>query len=278
MCRMIRIEDLSFAYWKEEVVSGFSLSVGSGETVMLTGPNGAGKSTVLRLLAGVLQPASGSVDHGFAEGVDPRARTAYLPDSLSMYESMTPGEAARFHSDIYGTDPADLSLAKKAGVNADRPLKDLSVGQRVLVHLSIVLSTEPDLILIDEVLHSVDPYLRDMVFSELIRVIQERSPAVVMVNLNFHEVENLVDRVVFMGRNGVRLDEKVEHLKSRTLRIRAEEVPGDLPVLLSRETAGGRSHILYPVEDLSGIPESCSAERMSLTEIMTAFMETEYDV
>ena len=275
---MIRINDLSFAYWKEDVVRNFSLSVESGETVMLTGPNGVGKSTVLRLLAGVLQPSSGSVDHGFAEGVDPRAKTAYLPDSLSMYESMTPGEAALFHGDLYGTDPADLSLAKKAGVNADRPIKDLSVGQRVLVHLSIVLSTEPDLILIDEVLHSVDPYLRDMVFGELICVIQERSPAVVMVNLNFHEVENLVDRVLFMGRNGVMLDERVEDLKSRILRIRAEEPPSTLPVLLTRETAGGKTHIIYPVESHVEIPEGFTAERMDLTEIMTAFMETEYNV
>jgi len=132
--------------------------------------------------------------------------------------------------------------------------------------------------MIDEVLHSVDPYLREIVFRELIEVMEDRNPAVVMVNLNFHEIENIVDRVVFLGKDGIRIDEQVDELKSKTRRIITEELPEQYPVLLTEKFLGKSNHIIYPFErGIGNIPDD-SIKEMDLTEIMTAFMGDEYSV
>ncbi|MCD4777211.1 MAG: ATP-binding cassette domain-containing protein [Candidatus Aegiribacteria sp.] len=275
---MIRMTDISFAYGSTEILKDFNLELKAGETVMITGPNGMGKSTILRLLASVLIPQSGEIDHGYPEGTDPRQRTAFLPDSLSIYKSMTPLEAARFHAGIFGTEPSCLKLAKKAGVDVNRHIYELSIGQQVLVHMSIILSTNPELILIDEVLHSVDLYLRDVLFRELIEVMEERNPTVVMVNLNFHDIEHIADRVIFLGREGIRLDEPVDELKAKTRRITAEEVPPEYQVLLTENVLDKKHHIVYPFERKYGKIADEDIREMDLTEIMTAFMGGEYGV
>jgi len=275
---MIRMSNITFAYGSRKVLNDLSLELSGGETLMITGPNGVGKSTMLRLLGGVLLPESGTIDHDYPAGTDPRQKTAFLPDSLSIYRSMTPHRVAEFHAKIFGTEPADLELAVKAGVDVNRRISELSVGQRVLVQLSIILSTEPELILIDEVLHSVDPYLREIVFRKLIEVMEDRNPAVVMVNLNFHEIENIVDRVVFLGSNGILLDEQINDLKSNTRRIIAEELPERYSVLLTEKVLGKSHHIIHPFDPAVGnIPDE-DVREMDLTEIMTAFMGGEYDV
>ncbi len=275
---MIRLSNLSFAYGSKKVLEDFSLELSAGETVMITGPNGVGKSTILRLLAGVLKPVSGEIDHGLPEGTDPRLKTAFLPDSLSIYRSMTPAQAAEFHAGFYITEPSDLELALKAGIDINSKISDLSVGQRVLVHLSLILSTDPELILIDEVLHSVDPYLRDIVFRQLIAVMEKRNPIVVMVNLNFHDIANLVDRVIFIGRDGIRLDESVDDLKAKTRRVIAEEISPEHPVLFIENVMGKMHHIVYPFDEQAENANFESIQKMDLTEIMTAFMGGEYGV
>jgi ABC-type multidrug transport system ATPase subunit len=270
---MIRMSDVSFGYGSGSVLRGLSLSIAPGEVMMLTGPNGVGKSTLLRLLAGVARPMEGIMDHGFPPGVDPRSRIGYLPDSLSIYRSMTPLRAAAFHAGIFGSTPADLTLAKRAGADLRLPIAEPSLGQRVLVHLEIVLSTTPELILIDEVFHAVDPHIRNLVMERLISEMEERHPTVVMVNLNFAEVEFLVDRVVFLSREGILLDESATGLKHSVRKLISDSVPEGLPVLVSRSAAGGREHVIYP---FPGGTVSTEFQEMDLTEILTAFMELEY--
>lgn len=273
---MISIDRLSFSYGKKVVFDGLDLVFRDGETVMITGPNGAGKSTLLRLLAGVLKPDSGSIDLGLPG--DPRRRTAFLPDSLSLYRSMSPRRAADLHARVFGTDPSDFRLARQAGVDLDEPIADLSTGQRVLVHLDIVLSICPELVLVDEVLYPVDPFLRDLALREIIRSIGDNGPMTLMANLNCRSIEHLVDRVVFLGRSGIVLDGYVDEIKASTGRLtlrESEPVPPGLPVLLSRRVAGGVEHILHPIQDAARIP---GIQTMSLSDLMDAFMGVEYHV
>ena len=70
------------------------------------------------------------------------------------------------------------------------------MGQRTIFHLSLVMAAEPEILLIDEIIHSIDVYLREIFLQQLIKIISEREITVVMVNLNFTDIEGLLERVI----------------------------------------------------------------------------------
>ncbi|MFO7626870.1 MAG: ATP-binding cassette domain-containing protein [Candidatus Fermentibacteraceae bacterium] len=234
---MIRISDMTCGYGGRPVLSGVSLDIEEGTTTMLTGPNGAGKSTFLRVLAGVLAPTRGTVDYGWPGERDPRRFIGFLPDSLSMYGSLSVAESTRIHQEAFGVAPSPLTLPGKASISDRTVISELSMGQRVIFQLALLLSTRPRLILLDEVLHSVDPYLRAIALEAIVEAIADSNPTVVMVNLNYHETAPLAERVVFLGREGILLDEPVEKLGERSSE---NGLPGILAGLMEKACEEGK--------------------------------------
>ena len=229
---MIRLDNVTCGYGGSPVLSRVSLSIAEGETVMITGPNGAGKSTMLRVLAGLLAPSKGDVDYGWPEGRDPRHLTGYLPDSTCIYRSLKVNQLERLHRESYGLPRSHLPLLEKASISESARIGELSAGHRVLVHLSLILSTRPRLILLDEVLNTVDPYLRDLALQEIVTAMADTTPAVVMVNLVFGETAPLAERVVFLDYDGIKLDEPVDQLRRNPL-VQAAGAEKGIPGMLT---------------------------------------------
>lgn len=251
---MISLKNVTCGYGKEPVHQNVSLDIEPGDVLMITGPNGVGKSTILKVLAGVLLPAKGSVEYEWPDVKDPRQFIGYLPDSLSIYRSMKVNNLSRLHWDAFGMKNQALPLLQKASIDPSARISDLSVGQRVIFHLDLILSTKPRLILIDEVLHSVDSYLRGLALEAIVETIADRNPTVVMVNLNYTTVEHLVNRVVFLSKKGITLDERAE-----TLIERAE-------IVTERETG----------EKKLTISDSSVQQNLKLTSILTHLIKDTY--
>jgi len=229
---LVRISNMTCGYGGKPVLSEISLDIEEGTTMMLTGPNGAGKSTVLRVLAGVLAPTKGTVDYGWPGERDPRRLIGFLPDSSSMYRSLRVAEAKRIHQESFSVDCSPLPLLEKASISERAVISELSAGQRVLVQLALLLSTRPRLILLDEVLHSVDPYLRVLALEAIVSAMADSNPTVVTVNLNYREMVPLAERVVFLGWEGIVLNESVEALAENPQFKDMSSVPG-LPGVLA---------------------------------------------
>ena len=124
------------------------MTLEAGGAVLVTGPNGAGKSSLIRVAAGLLSPAAGTVERDGA--------AALADEGLALDPRLTLGRALAFWSRLDGTDPgpgmAALGLTPLAGV----PVRMLSTGQRKRAALARVASSRAPLWLLDEPANGLD--------------------------------------------------------------------------------------------------------------------------
>jgi iron complex transport system ATP-binding protein len=163
---------LSFGYGARPVFRDVGFAVGPGELVALCGPNGAGKSTLLRLLLGLHMPSAGSVRLG-GELVGRLSRrqiarrAALLPQDAPADLPLTVREAVALgrlpHLERFQTESeADLDAVARAlaltdtAALADRPVTEISGGERQRVHLARALAQEAPLLLLDEPIAGLD--------------------------------------------------------------------------------------------------------------------------
>jgi ABC-2 type transport system ATP-binding protein len=273
---VIDIRGLSFSYGKTQVFRDFALSVPDGQVCLITGINGVGKSTLLRLMAGVLRPDKGEIRFDPKLGADPRRKIGFISDALSLYESMTVGDAIGFHKSVYGFRAFDDSLIRHTKIGRDQKIRELSIGQRTIFHLSLILSLEPEVLLIDEIIHSIDAYLRRVFLEQIVRLLARRSVTVVMVNVNFHDIEHLIERVILLKRGEVAVDETIEDLKAKVKKIVGRDRPEAVDVLSEIAFDGHSEFFVYPFrEEIRGAIRGEIVD-LDLTEIVSAFIGGEY--
>lgn len=273
---MISVKDLTFNYGKKEIFSHYNLNVPDGEVCLITGVNGVGKTTLLRLMAGVLRPKSGEVKFDIEPEEDPRQKIGFISDHLSLYESLSIERAIEFHKSIYKISNFNETLIQHIKVDKKQKIKELSAGQRAIFHLSLILSTDPKIILIDEIIHSLDAYLRKVFVNQLLNVMSERRPTVVLVNLNFHDIEHLVDRVILLKDGKSLVDESIDSLKSKVKKIISKEIPEDFNVLYQIDYQDHSEYFIYPYKEEFKLRMDGELEDLNLTEIIGAFIGGEY--
>src|SRR5205814_5252009 len=138
---IVRIEGLSKSYGPFYAVRELSLDVQRGEILALLGPNGAGKTTTIRMLMGILSPASGTAKVAgldcFADRPEVMRRVGYLPDEPVFYDHLTGGEIVRFCGAMHGMPDAAvreeaLALTKRLDLRSalDEYAVNYSMGMR----------------------------------------------------------------------------------------------------------------------------------------------------
>lgn len=193
----VKATNIEKSYGGKRVLGPVSLTVGAGELLAVRGPNGAGKSTLLAILAGVLRPDQGAVE------LSPEARGAvgYVPQELSLYESLTAAENLRFWGIAAGMPGGavkartgwllgQLGLEEKAG----SPVLALSGGMKRRLHLASALMTTPGLLVLDEPTVGADPESAELIL-KLLRHMCALGTPVVMAT---HEARDMrfSDRVL----------------------------------------------------------------------------------
>ncbi len=273
---MLEIKNLDFNYGKTKVFKNFSLKISDGKVCLITGINGVGKSTLLRLMAGVLRPAQGEIVYAEKLGGDPRRKIGFISDTLSLYESLTVGQAIDYHESVYNLPSIDDTLIQHTKIGYGQKIKELSTGQRTILHLSLILSTEPELLLIDEIIHSIDAYLRRVFLGQLVQLLTSRHITVVMANLNFHDIEHLVERVILLKAGEIAVDENIEALKTKVKKIVSNRPPESLNILSQIDYSDHSEFFVYPFDDKSLATLEGDLVDLNLTEIVTAFIGGEY--
>jgi ABC-2 type transport system ATP-binding protein len=195
------------------------LEIWDGDSVALVGPNGAGKSTLLALLAGALEPSTGTIER--RKGV----RVGWAPQRPAQYGRLSARENLELFARLEGEgDPraaTELLLAAFDLPGDPAPSANLSVGNRQRLNLAISFLGSPDVLLLDEPTAALDPEQRRRLW-ERATALRDAGGAIVFATQNVDELERMADRVaalrdgrlVFVGPAGEYDRSRVETLSA----------------------------------------------------------------
>lgn len=256
------------------VLDGVDVGFRKGESVVIAGANGAGKSTFLKCLAGVILPDRGVVLNG--EGIE-KKKIGFISDRLSLYERWTIEEAWRFHREVFRIAEPKLALIPGFDLDMGGRIKNLSVGERTLLHLAFVQAQKPDILLIDEVVYGVDPYLREKFLETVIEGMDAYGTTVIMVNHTFSDTAQIPERALIMDGGRFIVDEKSETLVRSMKKVVSETpLPGGIPCLFRKETDVRKEYFIYPFQEDFRRSIPGSIEDIGLGEIVKAFIGGAY--
>jgi branched-chain amino acid transport system ATP-binding protein len=195
---IVAIDNLVAGYGTMEILHGFSLRIGAGQSLCMIGPNGAGKSTVLHSIYGFTQIMSGTIVVG---GLDVTRTTpneklksagvAYILQDSSVFPDMTVEENLLLGGFLKdrpreAREAADRIFDKYAGLARRRGQRAsvLSGGERRLLEISRALIMNPEVLLIDEPSIGLEPRFIDMVFDILHELQHAEGKTIIMVEQN----------------------------------------------------------------------------------------------
>jgi zinc/manganese transport system ATP-binding protein len=210
---VIDLDRASIRIRDRTVLSDITISVGAGEFIGVLGPNGSGKTTLMRALLGLIKPSSGTIrvfgrppQRGDAAiGYVPQVRTV-LPElrmrGLDVVASCLHGERWGIPTLMQADRRMieDTLAAVGARNLADRPLSEMSGGERQRLLLAQALIGSPRLLLLDEPLISLDPRHQEVVINFIRRFGRERGVTILFSAHELNQLLGALDRVLYLGR------------------------------------------------------------------------------
>lgn len=288
----IQLDRLSKRFKATEALKDVTLNVPEGSVFALLGENGAGKTTAIKIMLGLERPDSGHARvlgyDSTSEDLDIRRRVGYVPEVPDLYDWMTVQQigwyAAGFHApgywDRFARMAEEFQLAPKAKI------KNLSKGMRAKVSLSLALSHDPELLILDEPTAGLDAMVRREFLESMVqRAADGRS--VFLSSHQINEVERVAEYVALIRQGDLLLVERLDDLKQRcrmiSITLASEAIEPQLPegrVIDCRQEGRRLRWVVTDMPDARigeigeqhGV-ESVDVHRPSLEEIFVAHMQ-----
>ncbi|WP_457351340.1 ABC transporter ATP-binding protein [Roseateles sp. P5_D6] len=218
---------VSLAYPKgEAVLKALDWTLQPGQVVGLLGRNGCGKTTLLETLLGLREPQQGRVQlfGQDAARLDDaaRARIGYVPQQSDLFESFTAAQLLAYFKSFYPrwNESRVEGLLSRWDIARDKPIRKLSGGQQQRLSIIRALAHEPDLLVLDEPVASLDPVGRRDFLRELVDQVLGRGTTVVFSTHILSDLERVAFNLAFLsdGRIALQapLDELLEQVRAFT--------------------------------------------------------------
>ncbi|MDO5861539.1 MAG: ABC transporter ATP-binding protein [Thermoplasmata archaeon] len=207
----ISIRDLGKTYKTDDsetvAIEGFNLDVKRGELISIVGPSGCGKTTLLRMIAGLLDPTTGTImiDGRVCKGPGPDRGMVFQDFALFPWRSVR--KNIEFGLEIAGVPSADRAtrsdeLLRMVGLTdfADARIHELSGGMKQRVAIARALATSPDVLLMDEPFGALDAQTRNLMQENLVNILSQTDQTVIFITHSVDEAVYLSDRIVVLTK------------------------------------------------------------------------------
>lgn len=251
-------------------VDGISFDIAAGEATGYLGPNGAGKSTMIKMMTGILVPTAGTLSVLGREPHSNRILNAAeigvvfgqrsqlwwdLPvrDSFDLNRHIYDIPAGRFADNLrYLTAMLDM------GGYIERPVRQLSLGQRMRAEIAMALLHDPKILFLDEPTIGLDVVAKDAVRKFLAEVNRERGTTIILTTHDLVDIEEICPRLIMVDDGKLLFDGELKRLRAtlgsrRRLTLEFAGDPG--PIILTSATLtaddGAAKHFLLEDESVS---------------------------
>jgi iron complex transport system ATP-binding protein len=211
---MIEVNAISFRYHEDWVLQEVSFRVEKGEFVGVIGPNGSGKTTLLKILYRLLAPQNGEIlfelvpmkkmdRANIAKRIAVVAQETHLLFPFTVLETVLMGRSP-YLGDLMFEREKDLEIAKRAMEwtkilpFSERPMDELSGGERKRVFIARALAQEPEVILLDEPTANLDIHHQIDFLNLILTLNRERGLTIVMASHDMNVASEFCDRLILL--------------------------------------------------------------------------------
>ncbi|MCO5733550.1 ATP-binding cassette domain-containing protein [Rhizobium sp. SSA_523] len=240
-------------------VEDISFDIAAGEAVGYLGPNGAGKSTMIKMLTGILAPTSGRVTvlgrHPQADRVaNARNIGVVFGQRTQLWWELPLFESFELHRRMYrvpdlafSKNCADLTEMMGLASFLERPVRHLSLGQRMRAEIAMALMHDPKILFLDEPTIGLDVVAKDVVRKFLARINRERGTTIILTTHDLQDIEEICPRLIMVDEGRLLFDGPVSALRTRfgarrKLTVEFVGEPG-MVHLPGAEPAGGEGNL-----------------------------------
>lgn len=278
------LNDVSLAYpGHAPVLQGLSWQLLPGQVIGLLGRNGAGKTTLLETLLGLREPLTGRVQLFGEPAAAPsdavRARIGYVPQHSDLFESFTPTQLLAYFRSFYPrwNEAKAQGLLSRWDIPPQQRIAKLSGGQQQRLSIIRALAHEPDLLVLDEPVASLDPVGRRDFLAELVGQVLERGTTVVFSTHILSDLERVAYHMAFLQGGRIALQAPLDALLEGVRQFSGPAA--ELQALLQRLGAqslkrtplpGGREQVLARLPADTPLPAGTSAEPVTLEDLYMA--------
>ncbi|MBZ2175860.1 ABC transporter ATP-binding protein [Schnuerera sp. xch1] len=215
MKNIVEIKDLTKKYFNKKALDNITLNIEEGKVVGILGPNGSGKTTLIKILTGLLRQTSGEafIDEQKV-GVYTKSIVSYLPDRNFLYKWMTIEDAFNLFKDFYSDFDENKfeEILNFMELEKSVKIETLSKGMHEKLNLTLVLSRNAKLYILDEPIAGVDPVARDQILDAIINNYNDKSSMLITTHL-VRDMENMLEDVVFLKDGNIVLTGNAESLR-----------------------------------------------------------------
>ncbi|HPE68932.1 MAG TPA: ABC transporter ATP-binding protein [Thermotogota bacterium] len=238
---VLQVQNLSKSFDSKRVLNEITFEAPQGEIFSLIGPNGAGKTTTLRCIYGGLIPDEGKVKL-FGEPLNSQGKTrlGVLTEDRLKFGRFRGEDYVRLWKMLYPrwSERIFSSFAMHYQFDLSQKVENYSMGIRTLFHLSLILASGAELLLLDEPTQNLDPVIRQEVLEVLRDFVHQEGRSVVISSHELYELEEISTSFAIIREGVVLYHDTMDHAKeSHRLVDSGEKIPvGNVVGVLGNRT------------------------------------------